>query len=423
MSAEFGGPAGTADAASGAPLVIVGAGECGARAAFALRDLGHQGRIVLVGDEEHHPYERPPLSKGLAGPGGPSIVFTPEQMDEAGVEYLVGRTASALDVAQRTVTLDDGSQLEYARLLLATGAQARRLSCPGHAHARTFRTAHDAVELHNRLVPGTHLCVVGGGFIGLELAAMARQAGCQVTVLEAGPRMLARAVPVGAADALVARHRAAGVKTVTGVTVTSIESVEAGRFAVVTSDHGTVTCDLVLAGVGASPNVALAQDAGLAVDDGILVDDHLATSDRDVYAAGDCTRFPHPDRSGRTVRLEAWRNAIDQAEVAARNLLGHAEEYVPVPWFWSDQYDLGLQITGLPGGGRTEVARHYDDDRTIWFELDPGRAVLRASGIGPGTSVAKDIRVAQMMIAAGHPVDAADLADPRVPLKKILQRA
>jgi 3-phenylpropionate/trans-cinnamate dioxygenase ferredoxin reductase subunit len=178
----------------------------------------------------------------------------------------------------------------------------------------------------------------------------------------------------------------------------------------------------VLAGIGAAPNDGLARRAGLAVDDGILVDSLLATSDPSVFAAGDCARFPHPDGSGATLRLESWRNAVDQADVAARNMLGLAEPYVAVPWFWSDQYDLGLQITGLPGPGRTEVARRYGD-RTVWFELDPGGVLVRASGLGPGTSVAKDIRVAQLLIATHRGVDPQSLQDPDVPLKSLLRRS
>jgi 3-phenylpropionate/trans-cinnamate dioxygenase ferredoxin reductase subunit len=176
----------------------------------------------------------------------------------------------------------------------------------------------------------------------------------------------------------------------------------------------------VLAGVGAAPNEGLARQAGLAVGDGVLVDATLSTSDPRVFAAGDCARFPHPDGTATTLRLESWRNATDQADAVARNMLGHAEPYVPVPWFWSDQYDLGLQIVGLPGSGRVEVARHYGE-RTVWFELEADGVLVRASGLGSGTSVAKDIRVAQLMIAAEQVLDPKSLQDPNVSLKRLLR--
>jgi 3-phenylpropionate/trans-cinnamate dioxygenase ferredoxin reductase subunit len=410
MSAEVVGP----------PMVVVGAGECGARAAFGLRTGGYAGRIVLVGDEVHHPYERPPLSKGVTSSVEPTTVFTAEQLAEAGVEYLVGREVRSLETAGRTLTLDDKTLLSYDRLLLATGARARALTCPGHEHARTFRTLADAVELRRRLTPGARVCLVGGGFIGLEIAAAAAANGCRVTVLEAAPRMLSRVVPAGVAEALAARHRAAGVTLLTGVVVESIEQTAGGELVVGTSGHGAVICDLVLAGVGAAPNDGLAGRAGLAVEDGILVDATLRTSDPYVFSAGDCARFPHPDGSGATLRLESWRNAVDQADAVARSMLGDPEPYVPVPWFWSDQFDLGLQITGLPGTDRVEVTREYGE-RTLWFELDADGALVRASGLGPGTSVARDIRVAQLMIAAQQVVDPAVLHDPGVPLKRLLR--
>jgi 3-phenylpropionate/trans-cinnamate dioxygenase ferredoxin reductase subunit len=419
MSAEATRRVGPGPAAG---IVVVGAGECGARAAFGLRDLGYAGRIVLVGDEGHHPYERPPLSKGVAGSAEPSIVYTAEHMRQAGVEYLLGREARSLDTAARTVLLDDGVRLAYDRLLLATGARARALRCRGHELAHTFRTLADAVELRRRLVPGARVCIVGGGFIGLEMAASAVAAGCRVTVLEAAPRLLSRVVPAGVAEVLAERHRTAGVELCTGVVVESVERDGPAGLTVTTTGHGVVPCDLVLAGVGAAPNVELARRAGLTVEDGILVDPTLATSDPAVYAAGDCARFPHPDGDGSTLRMESWRNAVDQAGAVAGNLLGRAEPYVPVPWFWSDQYELGLQIAGLPGPDRAEVVRR-GSRCSLWFELDAAGVLTRASGLGPGTSVAKDIRVALLLIAARQVVDPEMLADPDVPLKRLLRAA
>ena len=410
----------SAEAPAAPSMVVVGAGECGARAAFGLRAGGYAGRVVLIGDEVHHPYERPPLSKGVTGSVEPVTVYTAEQMAEHAVEYLAGREVRSLETGARTITLDDGATLPYDKLLLATGARARPLGCPGHELARTFRTVADAVELRRRLTPGARVCIVGGGFIGLEIAAAAAETGCRVTVLEAAPRMLSRVVPAGVAEALSARHRAAGVALMTGVVVESVRRPGTDELVVSTSEHGLVTCDLVLAGVGAVPNVGLASRAGLAVEDGILVDSSLTTSDPYVFAAGDCARFPHPDGSAATLRLESWRNAVDQADAVARTMLGHPEPYVPVPWFWSDQFDLGLQIAGLPGPDRVEITRDYGE-RTLWFELDRDGALVWASGLGPGTSVARDIRVAQLMIAARQVVDPTDLQDPGVPLKRLMR--
>jgi 3-phenylpropionate/trans-cinnamate dioxygenase ferredoxin reductase subunit len=277
----------------------------------------------------------------------------------------------------------------------------------------------DAVELNRRMQPGAAVCIIGGGFIGLELAATAIGRGCSVTVLEMAPRMLGRAVPADISAVITARHELAGVALHTSVSLERIEERD-GRHEVVTAGHGTVSCDLGLAGVGAIPNTELAAAAGLAIDNGIKVDEHLRTSDPDIFAAGDCASFPHP-LFDRRIRLESWRNAIDQSKLAAQNMLGSDTPHTTVPWFWSDHFDLGLQITGLPGAGDVEVTRLRPDGARLLFQLSTDGRLLSAAGVGTGTAVAKDIRVAEMMINAGTHPDPAQLADPSVPLKKLLR--
>ena len=344
-------------------IVIVGAGECGANTAIALRELGYGGRLVLIGVEAHDPYERPPLSKRAlvaseAPP--PATVLSATRRETADIEFLASARVVGIDRAARCVVVADGGSFEYDRLVLATGAQPRMLTISGAHHALLLRTYDDSIALRERLGPGVRLGVVGGGFIGLEVAAAARAKGCAVTVVEYMPRVLSRAVPAEIAAEIASRHAAAGVAIRCGVSVLGIEPV--GDEYVISLDTGLpVECDVVVAGVGASPVTDLAATAGLAIDNGISVDEYLRTSDPYVYAAGDCCSFPHTLFGGRRVRLEAWRNAHDQARAVARNLLGYNEIYRAVPWFWSDQYELGIQIAGLPDEAATEVVRQRFD--------------------------------------------------------------
>lgn len=392
-------------------MVVVGAGECGTRAALALREEGYAGPVTLVGGEPGHPYERPPLSKAvLSGAAGLTPLCPPERLADAGVTHLAGVAATALDVRAHELTLADGRVLGYERLLLATGARARPL--PG---ARVLRSHADAVVLRERLVPGTRVGIVGGGFIGLEVAATAAGLGCAVTVVEAAPRLMGRAVPERLAARAAARHVEAGVDVRCG---SAVARLEPGR--IVLGDGGAVEVDVVVAGIGSAPEIALAEAAGIAVGNGIVVDGSFATSAADVFAAGDCCAFPHPLYDDRPVRLESWRAAQEQGAHAARALLGTAEPYAAVPWFWSDQYDLSLQVAGLPGVATEEVVRVRPDGAELWFGLDAGRLVAVA-GIGQGTAVAKDVRIGEMLIARRAAPDPAALADPAVALKPLLR--
>ena len=412
-------------------VVIVGAGECGARAGSALRDLGFGGSIHLVGAEPHHPYERPPLSKAsLTGEGQPSPVTVADASSfaERDVDFIAGTAAVAIDRSEASVELDDGRSLPYDRLLLATGADARPLPVPGGDHALLLRTIDDARDLRARLhpdpAPGTtrrRVVVIGAGFIGLEVAASARQLGCDVTVLEMAPRALARAVPPDIAQVLVDRHRSEGVEIRFGVRTTGIEP-DADRYLVsLDGSDGPLTADVVIAGVGAVPNTSLAAASGLDCDNGIVVDGRLQTSDPSVYAAGDCCIAEHHLFDGRPVRLESWRNAYDQADLAAANLLGGDEVHTAVPWFWSDQYDLGLQLAGLFDAAMTTCVRPRPDGVSVLFGLDADGRLVAAAAVGAGASVAKDVRLAERLIAARRCPTVEDLVDPDVNLKMLLR--
>lgn len=403
-------------------IVIIGAGECGARAAFALREKNFGGRITLVGAEEHLPYERPPLSKDALLHGlEPKLVSDAARYAEAGIDVLTGLSVESLDPAGKAVQLSNRNSLTYDRLLLTTGARPRPF--PGLSGAnhriRTLRTHGDAVAIRAALQPGKRLAIIGGGFIGLELAATARKLGASVTLVEGLPRVLSRGVPEEVAAVVAARHKAEGVEILCSVKIQGLSEDRESAY-VLLDDGRTIEADLIVAGIGAIPNVELARDAGLATDNGIAVDTHLKTSDPNIFAAGDCCSFPLSLYDGRRVRLEAWRNAQDQGTLAAANLLGAGEAISAVPCFWSDQYDLTLQIAGLVDGAAQTVRRNMADGAFILFHLDADGRLLAASGIGPGNAVARDIRLAEMMIAASVRPDPVVLATPGTKLKTLL---
>ena len=402
-------------------VVIVGAGACGGRAAEALREAGYDGAITLVGEEAHPPYERPPLSKVAvtgAEPARPATLFAEGRLADLDVELVAGIAASGIDRDGRLVVLDDGRTLPYDRLLLTTGARPRPLAVPGGEGALVLRTVADAETIRAGLASGGRIVIIGGGFIGLELAASARAWGCDVTVVEVAPALMGRVVPAALAATMAARHDEAGVVLRCGV---GIERIEAGRdeVRVVLTDGETLEGDAVIAGIGALPNVELAERAGLTVDNGIAVDRHLCTNDPTVFAAGDCCSFPHPLYGDQRLRLEAWRNALDQAEVVAGNLLGGEVAYERVPWFWTDQYELSLHITGLPHTATTVVTRERPDGVVLHFGLDDRGRLVAASGVAEGTAVTKDIRLAELLIAARAHPDTASLADPAITLKSL----
>jgi 3-phenylpropionate/trans-cinnamate dioxygenase ferredoxin reductase subunit len=402
-------PASTAPA-----IVIAGAGECGTRAAFALREQGWDGRVILAGAEPSPPYERPPLSKT----GELKPICDEDALRQADITFLPGTEAAGLDTAAHVLELADGRCLRYRSLLLATGARARRLPS-SRTPVQVLRTYADSVALRGRLTAGRRVAVIGGGFIGLELASSAAALGCAVTVIELGPRLMGRAVPARVAAVMAQRHVAAGVDIRCGTGVTGLAETASG-VTITLAEGTTVQADVVVAGVGAAPETTLAETAGIETCDGIVVDTRFATSAPDVFAAGDCCRYPHPLYDGRPLRLESWRAAQEHGAAAARAMLGGTEPYVAVPWFWTDQHDYSLQVAGLTDTASGEVVRVRPDGVEIWFGLDGGR-VVAAAAAGPGNSVAKDIKLAEMLIARRAVPDPAALADPGVALKSVLR--
>ncbi|MCK9799581.1 FAD-dependent oxidoreductase [Pseudomonas sp. MAFF 302030] len=407
-----------------APLVIVGAGHAGGRAALALRAEGYAGRLVLIGDEPHLPYERPPLSKGLlqgqVDLAGCSLGAA-EQFAELGIEHLSGNPVSRLEPERHRLQLADGRWLDYGRLLLATGGRARRLpQVPEHLENLLYLRTHDEAQaLRGALVSGCRLVIVGGGFIGLEVAASARAMGCAVTLLEAGPRLAGRVLPARVSDALLALHRQQGVEVHLGVGIERV--VGAARVeAVQLVDGRCLPCDLMLVGIGMQPNMELAAAAGLDVGQGIRVDDCLRTSAPDIFAAGDVCEFRlHPE--GAYQRQETWRNAETQGRHAALNLLGQGLAFIGIPGFWSDQYDWSVQTVGQVGSTEPTVCRDTAGGGCLLFYLDAHQRLQGACGWGLGNSAAKDIKLCERLIAQQAPLDFQQLADAAVSLKSVLR--
>ncbi|TGQ74233.1 ferredoxin reductase [Mesorhizobium sp. M00.F.Ca.ET.186.01.1.1] len=403
-------------------MVIVGAGECGGRAALALRDLGYEGPVTLVGDEPHLPYERPPLSKEAMASETPEIraITSDELLAEKSIRHLRSVRAAGIDRTAHVVRLSDGASLSYDKLLLATGSTPRKLPMPGLGSRCVYlRTFADALAIRAHLRAGSRIAIVGGGFIGLELAASARKLGASVTVIEAQPRILMRGVPVEIAGIVHDAHEAEGVKILAGQGITAIAD-DSAEVRVTLADGKDIVADLSVIGIGAVPVTTLAAEAGLTIDNGIAVDAELRTSDPDVFAAGDCCSFPLAVYGGRRVRLEAWRNAQEQGALAARNMLGAGEAHAAVPWFWSDQYGLSLQIAGLSDEGRGIVRRDLGEGAFILFHLAEDGRLVAASGIGPGNTVARDIRLAEMLIGKRAKPAPEALGSPDVKLKALL---
>ncbi|KAA1180482.1 ferredoxin reductase [Rhizobium tropici] len=408
-----------------AGIIIVGAGECGARTALSLRENGYRHTITLIGDEVHLPYERPPLSKQVlldeAGPQAPAVL-SDIVLGERAIRHIGGASASAIDTLGKQLILSDGRALSYGKLLLTTGAAPRRLpNAPTGGRIFYLRTIDDALALRPWIRADMHVAVLGGGFIGLEVAASARSRGAKVTVIESQERILKRGVPEPIAETIADLHRRNGVIVKCGVAVRGIEADER-RVDISLFDGDLISADVLVVGIGAQPRTELAAQAGIAVDNGIAVNERLETSVTDIYAAGDCCSFPHPLYGGRRLRLEAWRNAQDQGMLAAANLEGAARNYHAVPYFWSDQYDHTLQIAGLVDEGRTVVRRDLGDGAFVLFHLDGEQRLVAASGVGPGNKIAKDIKLSEMLIAKRvvPPIEAL-AAD--VNLKSLLPKA
>lgn len=413
------GAAAACPASPPATIVIVGAGQAGGWAAHGLRQEGFAGRIVLIGDEAHPPHERPPLSKAvLSGEALPdSTRLMPAQAFEAlALDWRPGATVRRIERAARHVVLAGGERLAYDKLILCTGGRARTLPLPGAdaAAIHTLRTIDDALALAPLLAPGRSIAVVGGGWIGLEVAATARQKGAAVVVLETQERLCARTVPPEVSAHLLALHRAQGTEVLLGARIAGFAADADGRAQVLLADGGALRCDAIVLGVGLVPNDELAREAGLACDGGIIVDARCQTADPDILAAGDVAVAPNP-WAGRPLRLESWQNAQEQGIAAARSALGIAVNYQPLPWFWSDQYGMNLQIYGLPRPGHQLVTRGDPGAGSGLLCYLAGDVIEAAIGI----NAARDLRFARRLIEQRKRVDAARLADLGTPLAKL----
>jgi 3-phenylpropionate/trans-cinnamate dioxygenase ferredoxin reductase subunit len=410
-------------------MVIVGAGHVGGRAAQALRAFGWTGPIVLIGAEPHLPYERPPLSKGLltGAQDAASCALRPAADYDADQISHVVAWVESIDPVQREVVITGGPQraerrIAYEALLLATGGHLRRLDIPGAdlPGILGLRTLDDAAQIAPQLQPGARVVIVGGGFIGLEVAASARQRGCEVTVIEGAPRLLGRAVPEAIGAQVLALHRARGVEVRLGTLPTAFERQPDGSTQVTLNDGTALVADTVLVGIGIAPAVELAAQAGLALGrSGIAVDAQLATSAPGVYAAGDVAEFPSP-LSGQPIRQETWQNAETQAGVAAANMLGQGRVHDTAPWFWSDQYDHQVQVSGEPALGTSVVPRPLAGDASIDFHLDAAGRLVGASGFGPVSALAKEFKLARMLVERRRQPSPEALADVGVKLKSLL---
>lgn len=397
-------------------IVIIGAGQAGAQAVASLRADGFSGPITMVGDEPFLPYQRPPLSKAyLQGKLERERLFLKPQSfyAEAKVELILGVAAAKIDRDKKLVTLTDNRALPYDKLLIATGTRVRPILVP-NANLKAIhylRSIADVDSLRQEFEPGKRLAIVGGGYIGLEVAAVAIKHGLDVTAFEALDRLMQRAVSPRVSSFYEEVHRAAGVKIHFNTTIEKFEGTTSLQG--VTAGGKTWPADLALVGIGVVPNAELAKEAGLPVDNGITVDNCAQTSDPAIFAAGDCTW--HPGREGVFLRLESVQNAIDQAKHAALAMVGKPSPYAEVPWFWSDQYDLKLQIAGLGRPSDQHVLRGDPAARKFAvFHLRDGKvAAVEAINAAP------EYLVGRKMIAEGKPVDAAKLVDLSIPMKNM----
>ncbi|WP_336970263.1 NAD(P)/FAD-dependent oxidoreductase [Brevundimonas aurantiaca] len=396
-------------------ILIIGAGHAGGSVAAFLRQYGHEGPIVLVGEEEAPPYQRPPLSKAwLKGEADlEALLLRPLSFyAEQNIDFRPSTVAVSVDPEAKTVAFHDGSSETYDVLVLATGSTARKLPVPGgdHPDLLELRTLKDAERLKAVLGPGKRLAVVGGGYVGLEAAASARALGAEAVVIERALRVLARVASETLSAFFTAQHRARGVEIITGAEVVAV-----AHDGVTLADGSTVQADAVLVGVGALACESLARSAGLRCDDGVVVDDQARTSDPAIFAVGDMTRRPIPVHGGVSHRLESVPNALEQAKQAAAAIVGRPGPAPEVPWFWSDQYDFKLQIAGLPFDADRQVVRgdpsaggfavfHLNGDRVVCVEA---------------VNAPPEFMAGKQLIGKATPVDVAKLADQAVSMKAV----
>jgi 3-phenylpropionate/trans-cinnamate dioxygenase ferredoxin reductase subunit len=399
-------------------IVIIGAGQAGVQAVQSLRAEGFTGAITMIGDEAYPPYQRPPLSKAyLLGTFARERLFLkPDAFyQEAGCELILNSSVTAIDRTARTVSLQDGRVLPYDKLLLATGTRVRKLTRPGAdlPGLHYLRDIADVDGLQEMFKSGARIAIVGGGYIGLEVAAVGAKRGLDVTVFETADRLMARAVSPPVSDFYANEHLRSGVKLNLN---TSVEGFEGnGKVEAVRAGGASHQADIVLVGIGVLPNDMLARESGLPCQDGIIVDRNAMTVDPAIFAAGDCTR--HYGREGVEIRLECVQNAIDQAKHAAMAMLGKPKTYSEVPWFWSDQYDLKLQIAGLARPTDQLVLRGDPASRkfAVFHLRDGAVAAVEAVNAAP------EYLIGKKLIADGAPVAPEKLADLSIPMKQMAQ--
>jgi 3-phenylpropionate/trans-cinnamate dioxygenase ferredoxin reductase subunit len=409
------------------PVLIVGGGQAAGEFATALRMNGFKGAVTLVGEEPHLPYQRPPLSKAfLSGEVPPErlLVKAPATYQNASIDCISNVRATSIDRAAKTVTLADGRVLPYGKLVLATGGRARLLTLPDERinkapNLHYLRTIGHVDALREQFQPGAKLVIIGGGYIGLEVAAVARKKGIDVTVVEAAPRVLARVTAPEVSAFYQKVHGDAGVNILVNTELKGFEFDETGKVTTVLAGDGVrIPADVVIVGIGLIPNVELAAEAGLEIDNGIAVDEYGQTSDPDILAIGDCTSHPNA-YAGRRLRLESVPSALEQARSAAALIVGQKKPYTSVPWFWSDQYDLKLQMVGLNQGFDAVVVRGSPEARNfLAFYLKDG-VILAVDSV----SRPQEFMVAKKLVAERIKADPSVLADESQPIKALLPAA
>ena len=405
-----------------ADVVIVGAGHGGAQAAIALRQNGFAGSIAVIGREPELPYERPPLSKDYLAREKTFeriMIRPPAFWDDKAVTFVLGREVVAIDPAAHRLTTDDGATIAYGSLIWAAGGDPRRLSCDGHdlAGVHAVRTREDADRLMAELDAGArHAVVIGGGYIGLEAAAVLTKLGVGVTLLEALPRVLARVAGESLSAFYQAEHRAHGVDLRTEVAVDAIVGADGRVTGVRLADGSVIGADMVIVGIGIIPAVAPLIAAGAEGGNGVLIDDHCRTSLPDVYAIGDCAAHANPFADGAVIRLESVQNANDQATCVARAITGNPAAYHAVPWFWSNQYDLKLQTVGLSIGHDAAITRGDPATRSFSVIYLKGGRVIALDCV----NMVKDYVQGRKLVESGAVIAPERLADAAVPLKELV---
>ncbi len=398
---------------------MVGGGHAAGQAVARMRQNGYEGKIVLIGDEAYVPYQRPPLSKQYLAGELPleRVLLRPEQFyADKQVDLRLGQRVQSIDAKDKTLTLNGGGTLAYEKLLLATGGRARRLPLPGveHPAIHYLRDIRDVDSIRAKVFSGAKLVIVGGGYIGLEVASVGTKLGVEVTVLEMEPRVLARVTSERMSSYYEKLHVGRGVRIVTGARAVGFGDL-GERVRVQCSDDQGFDADIVIIGAGILPQIELAEESGLACDNGIVVDERCATSNPDIFAAGDCTNHPNP-LLGRRLRLESVPNAMEQARVSADNMCDKPAAYATIPWFWSDQYELKLQMAGFSAGADEEVVRgDLEKDTFAVFYLKSGQIIAVESVNTP-----REFMAARKLIESGKQVNIKQLADSQNPLQTLL---